>query len=338
MAAMTGGSTWVLMAVVLTVLSALGGWAAEATPGEAPMDPRDNTEAGKRIHQELERKNEEQQAEALFFAKGNGLRVIMLGNSWTRPAVEALPEVAAAAGFDGQHIRACTPGSQKGHADPLFHSPLARSSVFPALETGQWDAMTILSRWNDKPEHFAQWIDLGMQANPGMTFYVQTAWAYLSKESLKAPHEAQKVIAQLEASLAKQQAEYQANYEALIATYPGKVHLIPCGDAVLEMVRRYYAGQLPGYDCLTQATGGMKGVFLDGGHLGHDLRYLLGYLFYATLYRASPERIQGFAPAGVDPGVDRIMRSVAWRAVLADPRSGVVETGGTPGQVDPARP
>lgn len=291
---------------------------------EPSVDSRDNTEVGKKIHKELEQKNKIEASGSLSFPKGNGLRLIMLGNSWTRPAVETLPQIAAAAGLDGHRARACTPGSQRGHADPLFNSPEARNNIFPAINTGQWDAMTILSRWKDKPEHFAQWIDLGLKANSNMKFYIQTGWAPLSKGSVKSPQDAKVVIAQLEADLANQKMEYKANYEALQVKYKGKVYMIPCGDAVLEMVRLYYDGKLPGVDCLSEKiVGGKKGVFMDEGHLGNDLHYLLGYLFYATLYRVSPEEIKNFTPKDINPELDQIMRRVAWQAVINSPYSGV---------------
>ncbi len=287
------------------------------------VDPRDDTAAGKKIHKELDRRNAEQATKPLGFPKGNGQRVIILGNSWTRPAVDTFPEIAKAAGFDGQRIHSYTPGSNSGHADPIFQSPTAQKVIFPAIATGQWDALTMLSRWKDKPEHFAQWIDLGLKSNPEMKFYIQTGWAYLSDKSLKSPGDAKASIAQLETDLVKLKLEYKANYEALQAKYAGKVYMIPCGDAVLEMVRLYEAGKLPGFDCLSQASGGTKGIFVDTGHLSKDLHYLLGYMFYATIYRASPEQIQGFTPKNINPELDQIMRKIAWQAVVESPYSGV---------------
>jgi hypothetical protein len=66
------------------------------------------------------------------------------------------------------------------------------------------------------------------------------------------------------------------------------------------------------------------------GHLGPGFGQLEGYVFYATLYRKSPELITGdieFAGAGDYPGpkLDRVFREIAWKAVVQNPLSGVVD-------------
>lgn len=323
-------------------LSVIEGWSSHVPgkfgyltflpPKAEDMDPRDAGAVADKLHPEMDESNRKEAKNPLALPKGNGLRIIMLGNSWTRPAVKTFPEIAKAAGFDGHRGRAFTPGSQRGHADPLFQDEKMREAIFPAIETGQWDAMTILSRWGDKPEHFTQWMEVCLKANPKMMFYIQTGWAYWVPSEPKGDPkvEPKANLAQMEAALAKQKAEYQANYEAIQAKYPGKVRMIPCGDAVMEMLRLYHAGKLPGFDCVNQSFGGKKGVFSDTGHLSEDsgMDYLLGYLFYGTIYRASPELIKDYAPPKLDPAIDKIMRHVAWQAIINSPFSGVTDKDG----------
>ena len=57
---------------------------------------------------------------------------------------------------------------------------------------------------------------------------------------------------------------------------------------------------------------------------------LEGYVFYATLYRRSPELIEGevrFGGPGDYPSreLDRVFRTIAWQAVVNHPLSGVVD-------------
>ena len=76
------------------------------------------------------------------------------------------------------------------------------------------------------------------------------------------------------------------------------------------------------------------------GHLGPGFDQLEAYVFYATLYRKSPELIEGevdFPGKGAYPSkaLDRVFRKIAWQAVLNDPCSGVTDEDGD-GIGDPA--
>ena len=87
-------------------------------------------------------------------------------------------------------------------------------------------------------------------------------------------------------------------------------------------------------------------VFLGGGlgaagrylvsiaalrHLGPGFNRLEGYVFYATLYKKSPELIEDsirFQSGNHDypsPALDKVMRKIAWQAVIENPLSGVVD-------------
>jgi hypothetical protein len=311
------------LALSILLASGLFGWAEELR-----MDKADKGKVADQIDKEMQASNTRQGEQDLTFPKGDGLRIVMIGNSWTRPAIRTLPEIAKAAGIREQHIRSFTQSSNAGHPDPLFHNESARKMLDPAIATGQWDVMTMLSRGGDKPEYFAQWMDLCLQANPGTVFYIQDGWSNYSLKT--AASDPQADLARLGGLQAARQIEYKGYYDALNAKYPGKIHLIPCGAAVVEMVRLYYAKELSGFDCVAQHLGGKKGVYRDGSHVSDDsgMDYLLGYLYYGTLYRKSPELIKGFAPAKLDPAIDQIMRKVAWQAIIRSPLSGITDKNG----------
>jgi hypothetical protein len=274
--------------------------------------------------------------EPLSFPKGNGLRILMTGHSWVAPARISLPKIAAAAGLDGHHQRTHTSGGMSGSAQSIWLSEIgkfngqpAKTILLPAIATGQWDVMTWGAFYGDKPEHYERWIDLCLKYNPKMVFYIQDGWPVYSAEMEKlSTEEKLKAIdsqaAEIQATLSK------SLYEALNAKYPGKVHVLPCGDAVLRMLHLYFQKQLPDFDCVSENLGGKKGIYRDGGHLSTNsgMGQLAGYVYYATLYKRSPELIEGGRPEGVSDGIDRIMRKVAWLSVINSPYSGVTDKNG----------
>jgi hypothetical protein len=78
----------------------------------------------------------------------------------------------------------------------------------------------------------------------------------------------------------------------------------------------------------------MWGLWRDRlGHLGPGFGNLEGYVFYATLYGRSPERIEGDIHFGGSPDypsreLDRVFREIAWQAVVNNPLSGVTDKDG----------
>lgn len=69
------------------------------------------------------------------------------------------------------------------------------------------------------------------------------------------------------------------------------------------------------------------------GHLGPGFDRLEGYVFYATLYGKSPELISAPITFKKNPGfltadVDKILREIAWKAVVEHPLSGVTDKNG----------
>jgi len=276
------------------------------------------------------------QKEPLQFPKGNGVRLLMTGHSWVQPGVRTLPAIAAAGGFDGHHQRAHTSGGSTGSANSIWLTEFGKFSgkpatpvLMPALATGQWDVMSWGAYYGDTPECYAQWIDVCLKYNPATTFFIQDGWPIYPpvpeaspKEEFLGLFDAQQAVAQQEL--------FRPLYDGLNEKYPGKVHIIPAGAAVVEMLHHYYAGRLPGFDCVNEKLGGTCGIYSDGGHLSKTsgMEQLVGYMYYGMLYRQSPERIVNYRPAGIDPTVDQLMRKAAWHAIAHSPFSGITDKEG----------
>ena len=311
-------------------------FAPVASPAQAVDD---DNEAFRVTAAELERLMQADNAlglkQPLAYPKGNGLRVLMTGHSWVAPGRISLPSIAAGAGLDGHHQRAHTSGGVKGSAHSIWLSEIgkfrgepARTILLPAIATGQWDVMTWGAFYGDTPEHYSRWIDLCLQHNPGMVFYIQDGWPTYQKDLA-----AMSPAVALEAIDARQsgiQETFRKLYNALDEKYPGKVHVLPAGDAVVRLIHLYYDGKLPGFDCVSEHLGGTNGIFRDGGHLSSrsGTGQLVGYIYYANLYKRSPELIEGYEPEGIPPAIDRILREVAWRSVVGSPFSGVTDVDG----------
>jgi hypothetical protein len=272
-------------------------------------------------------------SDPLMFEKGNGLRILMTGHSWVAPGRKTLPDIAKAAGFDGHHQRTHTSGGASGSANSIWLTEFGKFKgkpimpiLLPAIATGQWDVMTWGAFYGDTPRNYSQWIEVCLKYNPGMVFYIQDGWPTYNP-SLKdsSPEEALKAIDAMQTRL--QEDMMKGLYDSLNVMYPGKVHIIPAGAAVVEMLHHYYSGELQGFDCISEHLGGKKGVYRDGGHLSSTsgMEYLVGYIYYGMLYRKSPTLISGYHPATIDPKLDQLMREASWKAITLSPFSGITD-------------
>lgn len=267
----------------------------------------------------------------LKYRKGNGLRILITGHSWVGPAHKTLPGIAGAADLSSHHQRAHLSGGATGAANAIwlkefgkFERQPAKPIIIPALATGEWDVLIWGSYVEDKPEYFSQWIELALRHNPDMKFFIQDGWPRYTP----AHHRAQKEIAmnQLETEMERMVKEYfTPGLSTLDELHPGKVRFIPAGPAVVELIRRFHAGKLPGFDCVSENLGGSRGVYRDGGHLSRTsgAEHLLGYVYYATLYERSPTLIKSAPPKGIPVAIDQQLREIAWKAVVESPLSGV---------------
>jgi hypothetical protein len=276
---------------------------------------------------------------ALSYPKGHGLRIVSTGHSWVAPAMKTLSPIALAAGFDGHHLLSHLNGGGKGSVRSIWAAEKGldypgrakdepkRTILLPAIETGQWDVMTWGAFTWDKPEDYTNWIDVCLKANPGMVFYVQDGWPR-AQEGMTVPgtYDIKKF---LEAQLRINE-KIKHGVDALNAKYPGKIHVIPMGDGICELLRLLLDKQLPYVQKVDSQKQAVPGIYKDGGHLDEKsgLDWFEGYVYYATLYKRSPELIKGKFKVP-DDELDKVFRKVAWQVVTHHPLSGVTDRKGS---------
>jgi hypothetical protein len=272
--------------------------------------------------------------ESLKFAKGNGVRLLSTGHSWVAPAIRTLPLLTKSAGIE-HHQRAHISGGFTGSANSIwltefgkFPNKPATPTLLSAIATGQWDVLSCGSFYGDKPECFTQWIDVCLKHNPEMTFLMQDGWPVFPQRMKDAKPEA--ILADMEAQHLLGLQLTTDMYEKLNRRYSDKVRIIPAGEAVLRVLRHYFAGELPGFDCVSEHLGGKRGIYRDGGHLSgtSGMDQIVGYTYFSLLYRKSPERLTEYRPTGLDPDADRLLRRTAWQAVISSPLTGITDKAG----------
>jgi len=263
---------------------------------------------------------------------GNGLWVASTGHSLVAPALGPFEAAARVAGFDGHLQVRQISGGATGAPRAHWEKPEEQQFVKRALATGKCDVLTMGSHYKgSEVEDFARWIDLAIEHNPEIAIFVQDAWPYLTELlDVKAgkTDDADATFEKYQAKMAGINEWIGDTVDRLNEKYPGKVHLIPIGNAMLELVRRQLAGELPGVDAIyvpgkkdEKPSDGRVGLYRDTIHPTEPVAMLEGYLYYACLYKRNPmELSKGLYK---DPELDRILREVAWKTVTEHPRSGV---------------
>jgi hypothetical protein len=268
----------------------------------------------------------------LSYPKSTGLRIVGTGHSWMRPAYRTLPLIAEAAGIK-QHLRTNTRGGEAGGARMMweYENGILSSKGKPnpvclaAITTGKWDVMTWGGYTDDRVNYYLGWIEFCLKHNPEMHFYRFNGWpqwAHGFGENDRAPR-----IENYRKKAAVTHERSVKFYAELEKLYPGKMHILPTNEAMLGALELYFQGRLPGVRGLNRRTDGVSpSIWSDGGHLGAGMDLLEGYVFYATLYKRSPELIKGNVQhKHVSPALDKVFRRIAWQAVVNNPLTGVVD-------------
>jgi hypothetical protein len=185
--------------------------------------------------------------------------------------------------------------------------------------------------YNDRAVYYSCWIDFCLKYNPDMKFYLSDAWPQLEQLGEKKPQsEAYFTAEVLDRMGNEKRATYAKTFDPLLKAYPGKVFVVPTSDAMVLAAKHFIRGELPGIEGLHRSIGKKeRSLWKDQlGHLGPGLERLEGYVFYATLYQQSPDRIENPIEFGGDtdfpnPELDRMFRKIAWQAVIEHPFSGV---------------
>lgn len=247
--------------------------------------------------------------------------------------MKTLGPIALAAGFDGHHQCSHISGGSTGSVRSIWAAEKGldfpgreklkpgNPILLPAIETGQWDVMTWGAYPWDQQEDYANWIDTCLKANPDMIFYIQDGWPK-AQEGMAGPDKYD--ISKFLEAQHRINEQIKQGADALSIKYPGKVYVIPVGDGICELLRLLLDKQLPYVQKVDSQKQPLPGIYKDGGHLDErsGLDWFEGYVYYATLYKRSPELIQSKFNVPNDE-LDKIFRKVAWQVVTRHPLSGV---------------
>jgi hypothetical protein len=256
---------------------------------------------------------------------GDGLWVGSTGHSLVGPAMTPLEAIAKAAGYEG-HLQICQlSGGASGSPRAHWEKPDAEQRMKAALATGKLDVLTMgIHLEGSEVEDIARWIELGLQHNPDMVFYLQDAWPRLYALLPEGKEPATPTLDAYKGEMSMVNAIVKEKVDALGKRFPGKVRVIPVGNAMVELVERFLAGNLPGVDAIfiDKKEGGERiSLYRDSIHPSSAVAALEGYIYFACLYKRNPAELA----AGVfdDPKLDPILREVAWKVVTEHPLSGV---------------
>lgn len=269
------------------------------------------------------------------------LRIVGTGHSFMGPGYGTLPKIVAAAGFDQPPMLLHTGGGITGSTrykweqeNGIFQfDKKPTPKLLASIANAEWDAMTWGPYFNDKPEYYVCWMDFCLKYNPEMRFYLSDAWPQLYQlGEVPNPEDFDAEV------VTKMGEERQAGYAKLVKTlndkYGEKVFIMPTCDAMVLAAQYHDRGELPGVEGLHKVVGGKeRSLWRDHlGHLGPGFGQLEGYVFYATLYGRSPERIENdirfTRDAYPSKELDRVFREIAWKAVTGNPLSGVKDQDG----------
>ena len=274
--------------------------------------------------------------------KDGALRVVGVGHSFMMPGYRTLPAISQGAGMKQPlytHIGGGVTGSarykweQENGIFQFAGKPVPK--LLSSIANAKWEAMMFGPYYNDRAVYYSCWIDFCLKYNPEMKFYLSDAWPQLEQLGKNPTSEDYFTEEVLDRMGKDRRASYAETLDPLRESYPGKVFVLPTSDAMVLAAKHFVRGELPGIEGLHRVIGKQeRSLWKDQlGHLGPGFERLEGYVFYATLYGQSPERIEDEIAFGGDaefpsPELDRMFRKIAWQAVAEHPFSGVTDDNG----------
>lgn len=274
--------------------------------------------------------------------KDGALRIVGTGHSFMAPGYKTFPSIARAAGMVQPlytHVGGGMTGSTRykwEQENGIFQfDGKPKPKLLASIANAKWEAMMWGPYFNDRPEYYSCWIEFCLKYNPNMKFFLSDAWPQLYQ--LKDVPKSESFFT--EAVFDRLKKEREATYVEMVGTlrdqYGKRVFIMPTCDAMVLAAKHFLRGELPGIEGLHRVVGGKKrSLWRDHlGHLGPGFDRLEGYVFYATIYGRSPERIEdeiAFRDEGdfPSPELDAVFRKIAWQAVIGNPLTGVHDQDG----------
>ena len=254
------------------------------------------------------------------------------------PGYKTFPKIAKAAGLKQPPLLTHTGGGMTGSTrykweqeNGIFEfEGKPKPKLLASIANSKWDAMMWGPYYNDRPAYYSCWIEFCLKYNPDMKFYLSDGWPQLEQLD-KTPNSEDKLTTELFVKLGQQKFVKHSKFiKELNKKHDGKVFVMPTCEAMVLCVQYFNEGKLPGIQGIHKVVGKKeRSLWRDRlGHLGPGLEVLEGYVFYATLYGRNPELIKGgFLGESRFPNreLDLRFREIAWKAVLNNPLSGVVD-------------
>jgi hypothetical protein len=94
------------------------------------------------------------------------------------------------------------------------------------------------------------------------------------------------------------------------------VLLVPVGHTLADLHGQMKAGQIPGWTSIYQ-------FYKDGIHLNEPGSYAVACVYFATLFKQSPDGLPSAPYGTIAPALAQAIQRTAWRVVRAHPESGV---------------
>jgi len=261
-----------------------------------------------------------------FAQEEKGLTVASMGHSLVPGALEASGKIASTAGYEEHKQIRQTRGGVRGTAKAHWDYTGDDQVIKPLLEKGEVDVLTMAVHYQgSEPEDFARWIDLGLEHNPDMRFYIMDAWPQLQVRKPEGENAAPigLEIPDME-QFRSRQAEIDDKVSKVVETlrerYPGKVFVLPVGDGMVELRRRLEKDDLPGVKQLVGEK--WTSLYSDSIHPGYATSVMQGYVYFACIYRRSPVGLEN-PFYNIPDRLNSILEQVAWDVARKNKYSGV---------------
>jgi hypothetical protein len=253
-------------------------------------------------------------------------RIFVCGHSFHIFTARLLPELAQAAG-----IKYGNAGQQMiGGSRTLQHwnLPDDQNKAKAALKAGEVDVLTLSPHLLIPDEGIDNFTKLGLEKNPKLRVLVQASW--MPRDAITNGAKFSNAMRDdAKADDLKRIRAAQDDWRKLIETQVKKlnasvgretVHIVPVGDAVIDLRQRILDGKAPG---LTKQTD----LFRDDlGHPQPALAQLVVYCQFVSVYQRSPvglpvpTALKGLPQA---EELNRVLQQIAWDVVSGYPMSGV---------------
>ena len=260
-----------------------------------------------------------------------GVRTFHIGNSLTFGMDRWLQPLAQSAGKSFDYHRFTFSGAA---IDYLWEHP---GSGFG--DTHYPEALQILAPINhiftqpfagrDKPieneaEYSQKFYDLARQNSPNVQAWLYAQWPDKSMAEKRTQGLGSALPLNLPKPTTWQEGVdnnlkfIEAVREKVNQTYTGKpVLIVPAGPALAALKTEIDAGRVPGL------TDFWKDISADGLHLQYRGNYMVSLVFYACLFKESPEGKVSALDSGLTPEQAAIFQRIAWQTASIYPLSGI---------------